>query len=744
MGTDTNGGGRPPVRRGRFRLTRRVFWDLAVYMVGLGLSVGLVFPPFAVALGVPSEYANRLTFWAACLAAGFLVGALSYALCRCVVGGRLADLGLRLRSAAEGITHASRTGDWSQAASERIHVDSDDQLGDTARAFNSLLDALEAGEHFRSLVRNASDVITVVDPSGRIAYQTPSISTVLGYGPAALVGSNMKDLVHPDDVATFEADLAVLAAGNLHGSSGFRLRHYNGTWRWMETAASNLLHDPAVNGLVLTTRDVSDRKELEDRLHTQAYYDGLTGLGNRALFMDRLRAAEKSGRDEGTPATVLFLDLDNLKTVNDNLGHDSGDALLKAVAARISACLRPTDTLARLAGDEFAILLVGPDGNEEAARVGERILASMRESLLLGDQLFHVGISIGIATSSTCAASGIDLLSAADVAMYVAKANGKGRCEVFQPSHHASALEREGLLADLHLAVDRDELLLHYQPIVNLFSGEVSGYEALLRWQHPERGIVPPADFITLAEESGLIVPIGRWVLREATRQAAAWQSDSSERRLRMSVNVSVRQFEDPDLLDDLADILRTSGLDPKLLTLEITESLFLRKTQSVTQKLQQIGALGIRLALDDFGTGYSSLSYLRRFPIDVLKIDKSFVGGIAANIEDRAVIGAIVQLGQTLRLDLVAEGIEDAEELEILRSLGVHYGQGFHLGRPGPDQVHSEVDTPSAPESSDATGNRKPLPTPPHQGSWPSLKKPTDNALSKLPKAPATTWMWN
>jgi diguanylate cyclase (GGDEF)-like protein/PAS domain S-box-containing protein len=737
--------GTPPVRRRRFRLTRRVFWDLAVYMVGLGVSVGLIFPLFVISLGVPGEYANRPSFRAACLIAGFMVGAFSYALCRVVVGGRFADLGQRLRSVAGGITITSRTGDLSPEASERIHVDSDDQLGETARAFNSLLDALEAGEHFRSLVRNASDVISVVDPLGRISYQTPSVHAVLGYAPAVLINTNMKEIVHPDDRPTFEQDLAQLAAGRPQASSAFRLRHRNGSWRWMETVASNLLHDPAVNGLVLTTRDVSDRKELEDRLHTQAYYDGLTGLANRALFMDRLRAAEKATREDRVPATVLFLDLDNLKAVNDNLGHDSGDALLKAVAARISGCLRPGDIFARLAGDEFAILIVGPDGNEEAAGIGARILASMREPLLLTDQLLHVGISMGIATSTTCEASGIDLLTAADVAMYVAKANGKGRCEVFQPSHHTAVLERERLLADLNHALERREFLLHYQPIVNLMSGDVSGYEALLRWHHPERGLVPPAEFITLAEESGLIVPIGRWVLREAVRQAALWQGTDSERRLRMSVNVSVRQFEDPSLVGDLSEILRTAGLDPELLTLEITETLFLQKTHSVAQKLQEIGALGIRLALDDFGTGYSSLSYLRRFPIDILKIDKSFVDGIAANIEDRAVIAAIVQLGQTLRLDLVAEGIEDPEELDILRSLGVHYGQGYYLGLPGPDGVHADVEAPDFPRSSELDrGPLGPVLPPQPTGLWPSVQGPTDSVSSRIARPPANTWMLN
>ncbi|NIH70276.1 PAS domain S-box-containing protein, partial [Modestobacter marinus] len=314
--------------------------------------------------------------------AGFLVGALSYALCRCVVGGRLAVLSAHLRSVAENISQASRTGNWSQSTSQRIRVDSDDQLGETARAFNSLLDALEAGEHFRSLVRNASDIITVVDPSGAITYQTPSVGWVLGYPPGALLGSDVHDLLHPDDAATFRTRLAGVIAGSTQTPcTGSRMRHRDGSWRWMETVASNLLDDSAVNGIVLTTRDVSDRKELEERLRTQAFYDPLTGLPNRALFMERLSAAEDLERDTGAPAAVLFLDLDNLKAVNDNLGHSGGDILLQVVAARVKACLRPEDTLARLAGDEFAVLLIGAHSSEQATRVADRILASLREPI---------------------------------------------------------------------------------------------------------------------------------------------------------------------------------------------------------------------------------------------------------------------------------------------------------------------------------------------------------------------------
>ena len=560
---------RPERQRRGFRLTSRVFWDLAVFMVSLGLVVGVIFPPFATLLGVPGSYAGRPVFRAACLAAGFMVGAMNYALCRWIVGGRLEVLGGRLRSAAGVINSATSSGDWSAAVIERIDVDSDDQIGDAARAFNSLLGAVEG------------------------------------------------------------------------------------------------------------------RKELENQLHQQAFHDQLTGLPNRALFMERLGEAQVLGQSEGVPSAVLFLDVDNLKSVNDNLGHDGGDTLIRTLAARMLASVRAEDTVARLSGDEFAILLVGPHSEAEATQVAARILDSLREPVRIGDHLVRTGVSIGLATSAMCAESGISLLRASDLAMYAAKTGGKGRCEVFSAGHHAAHLERATVRAELTEALDGDQFELHYQPIVDVSSQVIVGFEALLRWRHPERGLISPLQFIPLAEETGLIVPIGRWVLQEATKQAAAWQNRSPLGRLRMSVNVSVRQFQHPDLVNDVAEALCASGLDPKLLTLEITESLFAQDTEETTRKIELLKGLGVRLALDDFGTGYSSLSYLRRFPIDTLKIDKSFVDSVANSPEGYAVVAAITQLSQTLRLEVVAEGMENGDQVEALRGLGCPLGQGYHFSRP-------------------------------------------------------------
>src|SRR3954453_6660309 len=352
-------------------------------------------------------------------------------------------------------------------------------------------------------------------------------------------------------------------------------------------------------------------------------------------------------------------------------------------SARMISSTRDTDTVARLSGDEFAILLIGPGSAHQAERVALRIIDSLRAPVRIGEHLIRTGLSIGLATSDACAASDIDMLRAADLAMYRAKSGGKGRLEVFQPSHHTALLQRDAVRAELSGALDGEQLELHYQPIVDIATQQTVGFEALLRWRHPDRGLVAPLEFIPLAEETGLIVPIGRWVLQEATRQAAEWQNRSPLGRLRMSVNVSVRQFQHPDLVGDVAEALQRSGLKPSLLTLEITESLFAQDTAETTRKIELLKDLGVRLALDDFGTGYSSLSYLRRFPIDTLKIDKSFIDGVATSREGHAVVAAISQLGQTLHLEVVAEGLEDGDQLQALRGLDCPLGQGYHFSRP-------------------------------------------------------------
>ena len=674
---------------GHRRLTRRVFWDLAIYMVGLGLVVGAVFPPFAILLGVRSEEARRPVFVVACLLAGFLVGALNHGLSRVVVGRRLGVLSARLRSVADTITTANMTGEWGQLTSgtSRIDADSDDELGETARAFNSLLDALAAGEHSRSLVHNSSDIITVVDRRGEVRYQTPSIGWVLGLPPTALIGEPVRALVHPDDAADF--DLYLSAVGDRRAPQSapvrVRMRHADGSYRFVETAANNLLDDSAVRGVVLTTRDVSDRHVLEERLRHQAFHDSLTGLPNRALFMERVTQAVGASRESGAPLAVLYIDLDNLKIVNDAAGHEAGDELLRAVGERLQACVSPGDTAARLGGDEFALLLVGHESAPRASGIAERLLADLAEPMLIAGRQVRPGVSIGVATSDSLGGA-TDLVRAADGAMYAAKRAGKGRVEVYRPSHHAAEMARQQLRADLQQALDGDQFVLHYQPIVDLVTGSITSFEALLRWEHPTRGLLPPGDFIPLAEESDLILSIGRWVLRQACQHASNWQrSGSHGAGVKVSINLSARQFREHTLVAEVAEAVGAAGFDARLLTVELTETLLLQDSAVTMRRIEDLRRLGVTLALDDFGTGYSSLSYLRRFPIDILKMDKSFLDEVPGNRQDEALVRGIVDLGSTLDMQLVAEGVETAEQAAALADLGCPFGQGYYFARPLP-----------------------------------------------------------
>ena len=547
----------------------------------------------------------------------------------------------------------------------------------------------EQAAQFRSLVHHSSDLITVVAGDGTIRYQSPSVERMLGRRAADLVGTTLLDLVHPDDQHHATAALAKLVETQEATTDvECRLQHADGSWRHAQSICTNLSSDPRVGGLVLNIRDVTERTALQQQLTHQAFHDPLTGLANRALFSDRVdHALARAGRN-GLTAAVVFLDLDDFKTINDTLGHGAGNDLLVAVADRIRGILRPADTAARLGGDEFAILLEDVPGEQEALAIAERVTFALRAPFMLEGHEVLVRASLGVAVAEPEQRRADELLRNADMAMYLAKANGKGRCERYEPSLHRTLVERFELIGDLRQALERDQFVVHYQPIVTLTTGEITGLEALVRWRHPDRGIIPPAAFIPLAEETGLIIPIGRWVLEQACQQARQWQQAAS-RRLSISVNLSVRQFQDPGLVDDVARALHHADLDPGSLVLEITESLLMHDTDATITKLGELKALGVRLAIDDFGTGYSSLSYLRRFPVDILKVDKSFIDAVATNAEDSALAQAIIELGHTLRLQTVAEGVEASDQASQLRTLQCELGQGFYFAQPlDADQV--------------------------------------------------------
>jgi diguanylate cyclase (GGDEF)-like protein/PAS domain S-box-containing protein len=545
---------------------------------------------------------------------------------------------------------------------------------------------------FRSLVQNASDLITVVDSGHRISYQSPSITRLFSHQPSELQGLALTELVHPDDTLTVQLFLhRTMAGGGTVASVNWRMWHRDGSWRAVESIGMNLLEDSSVRGIVLNTRDVSERKTLEDELTHQAFHDPLTGLANRALLKDRTEhALTRTQRNAQAPQALLFLDLDNFKMVNDSLGHAAGDSLLVEAARRLLACVRASDTVARLGGDEFAVFIEDPAEDVGCTQVAERIIAALARPFAIGRREVFVGASLGIATARD--GDGADgLLRNADMAMYLAKTRGKGRYERFAPEMHVSAVERIELESDLRHAIDNGDLVLHYQPIVILTSGEITGVEALVRWRHPRRGLLAPAQFIPLAEETGMILPLGAWVLREACVQGQRWRAQrGTDDPLAVTVNVSGRQLQSPQFIGDVRAALDQSGLMPHALILELTESVLTTQTETVQSTLHALKAVGVRLAIDDFGTGYSSLSYLQRFPIDILKIAKPFVDDVVAHSTSttgnrRALAQAVITLGATLSVRTIAEGIELPQQLQRLRELGCDLGQGFHFSRPIP-----------------------------------------------------------
>jgi diguanylate cyclase (GGDEF)-like protein/PAS domain S-box-containing protein len=438
-----------------------------------------------------------------------------------------------------------------------------------------------------------------------------------------------------------------------------------------------------VENQVLAT-EIQERKRVEAELLYSAFHDSLTRLRNRAFFMERLHAAiehQKSEPDHG--CAVLFLDLDRFKVVNDSLGHLAGDTLLREIARRLKVCMRPQDTLARIGGDEFAVLIEDAAELRAAALVAERILEVLRTPVRLGRQEVFPACSIGIVQSSVRYDNPEALLRDADIAMYEAKRAGHGSYAVFDSSMYAGAVAKLKLQTDLRLALERGEFEVFYQPIINLASGRTSGYEALLRWWHPERGLISPAEFIDAAEEIGLVRQIDRWVRHEACGQLKAWQEASCRTNLRMSVNVSATEFSDPSFASDLTELLASLRLAPSTVQLEITEGIFLDPTASVIDMVEQVRRLGVRIALDDFGTGYSSLSYINRYPIDTIKIDQSFVAGMGTNERTLAVVELIVSLGRKLNLAIVAEGVETAEQASMLTAMNCGFGQGYRFAKP-------------------------------------------------------------
>ncbi len=547
----------------------------------------------------------------------------------------------------------------------------------------------EGAKRFQALIQSSTDVIAIVSAEGIVRYQSPSIVEVFGYDASTILGVDVKTIVHPDDKARVAAVFreVVGEAGSTRVIE-CRLRHMDGSWRYSETRITNMLIVPAVNGVVLNTRDVTERHNLETELRHQAFHDSLTGLANRTLFANRVEHSLSAAKRDGSTIAVLYCDMNGFKRLNHSLGFAAAEAALVMTADRLRTCVRGQDTVGRLDGDEFGVLLDRLGSPADATMALERIMETLRQPLQLPGAQVEVQPNIGIAVSIGGDVEVEDLLRNSAMAMHQARLK-EGGFALFDPEMHAEAVRRIEIETQLRTAIAESQFMLYYQPTIDLKTGRLTGVEALVRWQHPRRGIVSPLEFIPLAEENGLIVPLGRWAIQEACRQVRVWQKEIPvDEPIALNVNLSARQLRHPNIVRDIADALDDSGLLPSRLILEITESVLMVDTAATLNRLFQLKSLGVRLAVDDFGTGYSSFAYLRRFPVDILKIDKSFVDGVATEPTASALVDAMIRIGKTLRMETIAEGVERIEQADRLRALQCDIGQGYLFSRPLPSDA--------------------------------------------------------
>ena len=542
--------------------------------------------------------------------------------------------------------------------------------------------------YFRALAQHSSDVIAVVGADLNVLYVSDSMADIFVRDPTELVGRRLDTLSGGSVPLTHALERAVNEPGRVVRVE-WELTDGSGRLRYAESAITNLLGDPHVRGLVVNTRDATDQVVLQRQLRQQAFHDPLTGLANRALLTDRAEHALARSARSGAMVAVVLVDLDGFKFVNDSLGHQVGDIVLCEVARRLQSLVRSEDTVARLGGDEFVILIDDVSALEEPKRLAERVGEVLRPRFELSGSDYAVTASVGVAIGSGTEVDVHDLVRDADTAMYVAKTGGKDSVRVFAPSMHERAHERFRLQGDLRQALERSELLLFYQPIFDMLDGRLKGFEALVRWSHPTRGLVAPERFIPLAEENGLIVPLGRWVFHEALNQLGAWDArHEGARALSMSMNVSTVQLRSPNLIADVRSALEQSGVTPSRVVLEITEGSLANETERVIEVLEELRALGVQIAIDDFGTGYASLSHLQRLPVDILKVDKSFVAALSDEDKSRELLKAIMGVGRALSLAVIAEGIEAQSQMNTLHEMGCEMAQGFLVGRPTPAEL--------------------------------------------------------
>ena len=544
-------------------------------------------------------------------------------------------------------------------------------------------DVLQEGEaRFRALVQNSFDIITIHDSNGLTMYESPAASRVLGYLPGSLIGKTPFETVHPKDVARArDAFTAVLRGESSPLPTVMRFRHADGSWIHLEVLGNNLLDHPGIRGIVLTSRDVTERKRAEERVQYLANYDVLTSLPNRFLMQDRLTQAVAQAHRNRLRVGLMHIDLDRFKVVNETLGHYVGDALLKQAAERIRKLTREGDTVARTGGDEFTIVFPNVTSLPALSISAERLLEDLARAFPGEVQDLFVSASLGISLYPDDAGTVDELIKHADAAMYSAKHLGRNNYQFFTADLNREVQDRMLIEGGLRTAIQRDELSLVFQPKIDLATRRVIGAEALLRWNHPKLGMISPARFVPVAEEAGLVGAIGEWVLRTACRQIRIWQDAGLS--LQIAVNVSARQFQQYDVADLVLSVMQESGVRAENLELELTESAVMHDAENSIITLERLAESGVQIAIDDFGTGYSSLSYLKRLPLDVLKIDQSFVRDISSDPNDAAIVRAIITLARSLGIKVIAEGVENEAQLAFLNAYGCHYGQGYLFGKP-------------------------------------------------------------
>ncbi len=540
---------------------------------------------------------------------------------------------------------------------------------------------------YRLLAEHAGDMIVLVRADRTRAYVSPSCRALLGYEPDELRGTDFARFVHPEDRARVEASYAAFCSAGGRTNSIYRLGHRDGSYRWIEATWVTIAGDDAAGTEVVSiVRDISERKAAEERIAFLSRHDPLTGLANRVLLRERVEEALRFA-ERGGALALLSLDLDRFQAVNDELGHAAGDALLRAAAHRLAGAVREADTVARLDGDGFAVLQASIERPEDAGRLADRLLASLAAPFQIEDRQVSLLASAGIAVAPADGAGFEGLLQKSEAALLRCKHEGRGAWRFFEPGMEARRRMVQTLTLDLRKALAAAEFELFYQAQVALGDGRITGVEALLRWRHPVRGLVSPSEFIPVAEDSGLIVPIGAWVLRQACHQAARWPDD-----IVIAVNLSAVQIRSPALLGTVRAALEASGLPASRLELEITESVLLDEAEPTLAALRGLREMGVRIAMDDFGTGYSSLHYLRSFPWDKIKLDQSFVRDLSAVPDSTAIVRAVAGLGRSMGIATLAEGVENAEQLDRLRAAGYGEAQGYFFNRPGPASAFTDL----------------------------------------------------